>query len=294
MADQGFTTQNNMPLEPSTLENIDVGFFEHIDEVFDPHANTKDGFVKVPVIWQSAERTFQIKNDRTIRDSVGKLKLPLITIDRTSVEKDPSFKGAIQADFRGKSHASRDYRKGDLVISKRMVKSKTRNFASKEASRRFGDGTLPDGGKQDYFPISNQKIVYEELRIPIPSYITIMYTIVLRTEYQQQMNDLLTPFITKVGNRNYFVFSKNNYSYEAFIQQDFAQDNNASSLGEEERSFTTKIQVKVLGYLIGDKNNMPTPEIVTREEAVELKMSRERVITGDKIPWKTKDNKYRE
>ena len=105
---------------------------------------------------------------------------------------------------------------------------------------------------------------------------------------------MLTPFITKVGNRNYFVFSKNNYNYEAFIEQDFSQENNASSLGEDERSFTTKVQVKVLGYLIGDKNNSPTPEIATRENIVEVKLSRERVMTDDEIPWKSKDNKYRE
>ncbi len=48
----------------------------------------------------------------------------------------------------------------------------------------------------------NNKIVYEELTIPIPVYVTVMYTIVLRTEYQQQMNDLVSPFISVTGNRN--------------------------------------------------------------------------------------------
>ena len=42
---------------------------------------TNKGFVKVPVIWVGAERSYQIKNDGDIRDGVGRLKLPIITLE---------------------------------------------------------------------------------------------------------------------------------------------------------------------------------------------------------------------
>ena len=51
--------------ELSTLETIDMGLYDHINKIFDIHTKTNRGLIKVPVLWLSAERTFQIKNDRT-------------------------------------------------------------------------------------------------------------------------------------------------------------------------------------------------------------------------------------
>ena len=108
------------------------------------------------------------------------------------------------------------------------------------------------------------------------------YSITLRSEYQQQMNSMLAPFITRTGQINSFVFTKDNHRYEAFIQQDFTQNNNLANLAEEERMFSSKIDVKVLGYLMGDGDNDATPKIVVKETIVEVKLIRERSIVGDK------------
>ena len=64
-------------------------------------------------------------------------------------------------------------------------------------------------------------------------------------------------------------------------------------MGEEERMFETKVQIKVLGYLIGEGDNREKPKVTIRENRVQVRISRERVITGDKIPWKDKDDDYR-
>ena len=66
-----------------------------------------------------------------------------------------------------------------------------------------------------------------------------------------------------------------------------------NNLAEEERSFATKITIKVLGYINGDGLNDPKPEVTTKENVVEIRMSRERAVLEDEIPWKKKDNKYR-
>ena len=58
--------------------------------------------------------------------------------------------------------------------------------------------------------------------------------------------------------------------------------------------FETKVLIKVLGYLTGEGLNRDKPKITRRETVVEIKISRERVISGDQIPWKKKNNKYRE
>ena len=58
--------------------------------------------------------------------------------------------------------------------------------------------------------------------------------------------------------------------------------------------FETVVQIKVLGYLIGEGKNRERPKVTIRENYVKIRVSRERVIVGDKIPWKEKDNDYRE
>ena len=73
-----------IPFASSTLENIDTAFLRYINESLDIHTTTNQGFIKVPVIWASAERAFQSKRDSRVRDKEGSLVLPLITIERTA------------------------------------------------------------------------------------------------------------------------------------------------------------------------------------------------------------------
>ena len=276
--------------EVSTLETIDTGFYTHIKDVFDIHVKSNRGFEKVPVLWQSAERTFQIKNDRTFRDSVGKIKLPIITIERASIIKDKSFKGAVQADLPVKAQSGREYAARPFIVRSRIVQDKTRNHSSARSNEiTKGDHHYPD----DLKTISSRKIVYETIKVPLPTYVTINYSVVLRTEYQQQMNTMLTPFISTTGQVNHFVFTHNKHRYEAFIEQDYTQSNNSSNLGEDERSFMTKVNIKVLGYIMGDGKNDPKPEMTTEENIVEVKMSREKAALEDEIPWLKKNKKYR-
>jgi hypothetical protein len=278
-------------IELSTLETIDTGFYDFINKDFDLHTKTNKGLVKVPVLWLSAERSYQIKNDRTFRDSVGKIKLPLISIERTEVSKDKSFKGAVQADIPVKKDGIGAYKDRPFYYKEKILQQKTVPYSIRKGrDLTRGQQSYPD---DKFKTISKKKIVKQSYYVPLPVYISISYSIVLRTEYQQQMNDLLQPFISKTGQLNHFVFTNNNHRYEAFIDQSFAQTNNSSNLGEEERSFTTKITIKVLGYINGDGINDPKPEITTKENVVEVKISRERAIADDEIPWKKKDNKYR-
>ena len=112
-------------IQASTLENIDVGIYEFIDEQFNLHVTSNGGFEKVPVLWMAAERSFQIKNDVTIRDSTGKLRLPIITINRTSVAKDPSFKGSYQANHVIPSTGPRGYKNNPSFVGRKIVNVKS-------------------------------------------------------------------------------------------------------------------------------------------------------------------------
>jgi hypothetical protein len=68
-------------------------------------------------------------------------------------------------------------------------------------------------------------------------------------------------------------------------------------LQEEERKYETKVDIKVLGYLIGEGKNQDTPKIVWKENIVEVKMGRERSLFDDPRDWElnlAEDNKYRD
>jgi hypothetical protein len=119
-----------------------------------------------------------------------------------------------------------------------------------------------------------------------------MFEINIRTEYQQQMNELLPLFMSST--KNYFIVENNGYQYEAFIQDDYGINSNQANLGQDERMFNAKVQIKVLGYInqTNVENNEP---LIKREESiVEVKISRERVIVGDEKPWDKNGEKYRD
>ena len=85
-ADYGFT--------PSTIEDIDRALYNYLNDDLNVFCDTNDGFQKVPIIFASPERAYQIKNDPNLRNENGRtLEYPLISIIRSAMTKNPSNKG---------------------------------------------------------------------------------------------------------------------------------------------------------------------------------------------------------
>ena len=131
----------------------------------------------------------------------------------------------------------------------------------------------------------NKKIVYQTMTMPMPTYVVANYQLGLKAEYQQQMNEMLSPFITVTGQISDFFIEKDGHRFEGFLEGDYSLSNNVANLGDEERKYETTINIKVLGYLLGAGKNEKYPKITIRENPVEFKMPREKVIFGDKRPW---------
>ena len=275
-------SEEKIEFKASKLETIDTGLYEWVEGFLDLHTITNKGLYKVPVIWLGSERVWQVKNDQRIRDKVGKLILPLITINRDSVTKDPTFKGAFQANL----FEELDYKGGAHPVNSNINQDKTQNFQNVKAVSKTNN-------KQQTGKINkNNETIYNTYSAPVPVYINATYNITLRTEYQQQMNDLLQPFITSTGQINSFIIKKDGHRYEAFIQQDFSFNNNTKNLGEDERMFESTVSIKILGYLVGEGFNRSRPTLSRRENQVKVRFTSERRLVGDKIPWKKKDNDY--
>jgi hypothetical protein len=253
----------------STIEDIDYAIVSYVKEDLAMRSTTNEGFVKASVLWQVPERAYQVKNDKSIRDESGALKLPLITVERTNISKDPALKGSFQAHTYS---TAKNGRSGRIVIAKRIVPDKTRNFAVASGTR---NSQKTGGTRQRYYPRENKKVVIQTLSVPIPVYVNIEYKIMIKSEYQQQMNELLQPFIARTGQINSFVMRRNGHLYEAFIDKGFKHANNVGNLGQDSRMFSSEINIRVLGYLIGEGKNDDRPIIKFEENTVEITFPQE-------------------
>jgi len=267
---------------PSNLETIDYALSNWVDKEIDAFCTTNKGWRKVPITWTASERSHQIKANRSQYDENEALILPVISIERTAVAKDLSRKGTAWANI----PPNKDYRKGSLSVSRRINQDKTANFANADTYREFGQLNFRTRRE-------NKKIVCQTMIIPMPVYVTVTYKVSIKTSYQQQMNEIVQPFMNVGGAINYFTMTHEKHSYEGFVQQDFTQSNEVSNLDMKERIYRTDIEIRVLGHLIGDGDNKETPHIIVRESAVEVKMPRERVILEDENPFLKKNKKYR-
>ena len=287
--------------QPSTIETIDMAMYNYLTGL-NLHASTNQGFRPVPILWVGAERTFQLKKDVTLRDKEGTLNLPMITIERKEMTRDPA-KSPLPANIPDLGMG------GWIPVRRRIVQDKTNNFKSAHNIRKYGasddvgfiDKFYKDSRKFppnvnpmfDTRPFnSKEKVVYETVYIPVPVYVMVKYEISIKTEYVQQMNQLITPFIAAnsklVRNSKYFTLNHDNHLFEGFIDNSFPNENNAAKLDEEERIFNTTVNIDVLGYLVGGDVNENSNISKTYESIVDVKVSRERVAISDTIERKNK------
>ena len=180
---------------PSTIETIDRSLFDYVDDTLDISCTTNSGWKKVPFYWAGAERAYQIKHDRELRDSNGVLIYPLMTVERVSIVKDVSKRGSVYAPISNIN----DAQGGSITVGRVIKQDKTANFANADSKRVV----LNVGNGQETYPrAENKKVVYETLTMPIPVYLEATYKLTVKTEYQQQMNEILTPFMTAPGGIN--------------------------------------------------------------------------------------------
>ena len=265
-----------VPFQPSTIETIDLAMYDYLDKNLNLHLTTNEGFKKVPIIWTSTERAYQIKHDKSLRDAEGALILPAVALHRSNISKDLNKRGGIQP-----HHVPVGGTKGQtFTVARRIKQDKTANFENSLADRLMNARTKKSRFLMDKV---DRKIVYETMSIPIHVWVDVSYSITLRTDYQQQMNELIQPFATRFGNINHFIISRDAHRYESFVDGGFSIQDNSKSIGSDERTFETKININVLGYLQGQGENSDQPTMVVRENAVIVKTPREKVITQDEI-----------
>jgi hypothetical protein len=256
-------------LLPSTLETVDMAFYDFINNKLDIFATSNEGFKKVPIIWITAERAFLIKDQKDIREIDSQtLVYPLISIERTSaVLTKPS-----ERPVPGNQFPYPDYKQGTITVARKINKEKTRNFTNALSKQIYG---------QNNFPKTPPRTVYQYMSIPFPVYVTMDYQVKIRSQYQQQINEMMLPFMRYAGGWNYFTINYEGLRYEVFLQRENEYKSNSSNQANDEKKFDAVFKFKVMGYTTSTGENQKTPSVVYRENAVVVRFPRERVMLGD-------------
>tara|TARA_B100000927_G_scaffold36073_1_gene25907 strand:+ start:6595 stop:7452 length:858 start_codon:yes stop_codon:yes gene_type:complete len=269
MVEEKIDGEKKIYFEPSTIEDVDRSVYNFVKGL-DLQVKTNKGMEKVPVLWGSPERSFLGKNDIDSRDSQGLLKFPVISIKRSSLTKPTSSSGLYQ----GYVQEVMDQKGGSIIIGSSINQEKTNAYLEAERNKQ-AQGTSSSYG--------DKKIVYETISVPMPVNIDVSYEIILRTEYQQQANDLVMPFLSRKGSVNFIPLqSGTGHKYEGFIQPGFQSGDNLTDFSSDERKFQITINLRVVAYLIDTGANRERPFFTVRESVVEIKQPKERVIIDPK------------
>jgi len=268
---------------PSTIEDIDRALFNYVNDDVNVFCNTNEGFKKVPVLFASPERAFSIKDDPELRKNGRTLEYPLISIVRGQMINNPANKGKYGVyipPYFG------FYKKGGAIpIARRVNQDKSRLRANATAEKTF---------KQDTFPFDNERVVYDTLYVPMPTYVEVTYEVKMIAEFQQQMNEIISAFMGRFSTPVAFKIQHEGNVYEAFGDETFTNEGNNSGLGTDERIFKSTTTITVLGYILGADKNEDVPAVVVRESAAEVTIGRERTVLGDEPEFHAgRKDKYR-
>ena len=149
-----------------SLVDIDTAIIKYMDEVIQPFVVQDDLKVSVPILYANPERWKNTRKDGVLRDTRGKLQIPLIMIKRDSIRKN--------------------------ILN---------NPINKYLERDFHPTTWNPLNKYDRFAIQNGiKESKRYVAVMYPDFYDVDYSCMIWTEYQQQMNGLVEQISFEVEN----------------------------------------------------------------------------------------------
>lgn len=189
---------NDIPLEKTqpisvTLYTIDNAILRHMNERIKPIVTQNGNEVKVPVIYGDPERWKSAQRDGVMRDSIGKIQLPMIMIRRTGMKKS--------------------------IINSPVNKYLERTFETGWNRRT----------PYDQFAVKNKITPSREYLVTtLPDYYEISYRCIIWTEYMEQMNAVVENISFETdqywGERNDYKFRTSVKSFEPLTELPTSQD----------------------------------------------------------------------
>ena len=241
----------------SSIETMDTAIFNFIKNDLRLYTVRSGEQEKVPILWSSAERAYQIKKTKELRDDNETLIYPLLTVYRESIERDndgfPFTPGS-----------------NNFPIARRIKPVQTQKFANARANKKFGVSNRV---------FENKKVVYETLFSNNVISVMAKYGLTVKTSYLTDMNQILNSFIT-ANNYRGIKLENEGHTYYATIPDQFSFDKVSENLDAEERFFETSFVIEVRGALFPRIENLDDAVIKSSQSAVNIKFNKERTIVG--------------
>ena len=184
---------NGTPPIAVTLFTIDNAILRHMNERIKPLVTQNNVAVKVPVIYGNPERWKSAQRDGVMRDSIGKIQLPMVMIRRTGMKKS--------------------------IINSPVNKYLERTFETGWNRRT----------PYDQFAVKNNITPSREYVVTtLPDYYEITYRCIIWTEYMEQMNSLVENISFETdqywGDQNNYKFRTSVKSFEPMTELPTTED----------------------------------------------------------------------
>ena len=216
-----------------TLKDIDTSVMTHIKDVMKPRIKEANEIIKVPVFYGNEERWKAVRKRGVLRDKNGSLILPLIMFKRTDVSFDDSMPMSFDHDVKGQ-----------------FIKVARSNVWSKD--NQYDRFSVQRGIK----PV--QEIIYTGM----PDHVVCNYSVVMMTNFIEQMNILSDLFLEHIG--TYFGDSEQ-HKFLSILDGSLSD---ASEMNQDgERLIKTEFGLSIKAYVIPEftSNIFGTTSEITKE-----------------------------
>jgi len=199
-----------------TLKDIDTSVMGHIKNVMKPKIKEANEIIKVPVYYGNEERWRNFRKRGVLRDKNGSLILPLIMLRRTDVSFDDAMPMSFDHDVKG-------------------------NFIKVVRSSKWSKDN-----QYDRFSVQQgTKPVREVIFTGMPDHVVCNYSIVMMTNYIEQMNILSDLFLEHIG--TYFGDSEQH----KFLSTLDGSISDATEMNQDgERLIKTEFGLSIKAYVI--------------------------------------------
>ena len=143
-----------------SFKDIDSAIFYYFQNVIKPTVMQNSTQIDVPVMYGNPERWSAVQKDGFLRDSNGKIQVPLIMFKKQSIEKNRSLGNKIDG-------------------------NEVSNFAVYQ--KKYSKGNIYD----QFSRLTNRTPSQEMYGVVIPDYVTVTYQCVIFTDYVEQTDKLI-------------------------------------------------------------------------------------------------------
>jgi hypothetical protein len=279
----GTNTPKDFDFPSIEIEDIDRAVFQLFDKKirFEVEQNGKSK--KIPVVFSSGERFALTRRKDPIRDRNDAIILPIIAIQRGTIDTSHNQHGKGTAIAYGDQpgyYIKRRLAESDRNYQNIVNKQGLKNQDNVSAKKNFGSSLIYPGNtnlpntvasrrnKANGFISQNIDLsdnlgnnIFEIIEIPYPKFVAIQYDITFWCQYMTQMNQVIQNIFINYRGQGHEIPIETEAGFEmvAFFSDNIVLDTNISNYASEERIIKYKTQITVNGYMLNPKTIKGVP-----------------------------------